>query len=105
PLFRKGTRRPALHSRRGDGNPINSSGWIRDVPADILEALTPEKLTTASHMVFTLKAIPGRVITIFEKWSSGDTEPRVLGKSLHQKRKIIRIERKVSVQVTDHFKL
>src|SRR5215468_10226059 len=57
PLFRKRSRSPSLHSCRRDRNPVNSTRGIWDVAADFFKALSPEKLTAASNVVLTFKAV------------------------------------------------
>src|SRR5438876_2839793 len=59
PLFRKGSHFPSLHPCCHDRNPVQPPGRIRDIAADLLETLTPEKLAWPSHVVLAFEAVSG----------------------------------------------
>src|SRR5215472_7161081 len=42
---------PSLHSRSGDGDPIDAAVLDRDIPTDVFEARSPEQLAAARHVV------------------------------------------------------
>ena len=79
PFVRKGLHFPAFHSRGHDCDPIDAAGGVRDVSADIFEALVSEKLTRPSHIVFAFEAVLSRIVTIiFYERRSGNGQVRVL---------------------------
>ena len=57
-------------------------------------------------MILTFKAVSGRIITtILGKRSASDTEFGILGESLHQKLEVVRLKRKIAVQIPDYVKV
>ena len=106
PLFGKRTRFPSPHARRGHRHPVNAADAIGNIPTDLLETPTPEELTSASDMIFTLKAVPGLVIAaIFCERSSCNTKQRILGEFANQEIQIIGIERHVRIEIADNFEV
>src|SRR5215204_61540 len=96
---------PSFHSSCRDRNPVNPSRAVRDVAANLLEAFTTEKLTSARDMIDPFKAIRGRIISVFNEWGSCYTEPRIRCELPHEKVKIIWFEGKIAIEISNDLKL
>jgi hypothetical protein len=106
PFLRKRPSSPTFHPCCRHRDPINPSQRVGYVTANIFEALPPEKLASASHMVLTLETVTGSVVTtILSEWRSGDSESWIFRKLSYQKLQVFRIERKIGIEVADYIEL
>src|SRR4051812_40244595 len=103
-LFAKRPSRPAFHSGGCHGNPIDASGFVRNVSADLLQAGFSKQLNLPRDVVFTLKTIRGRIVTIrFEERRAGDSELGRLYEFPKQELHKVGLKRDISVDIADYF--
>src|SRR5438874_33520 len=63
-LFAKRASRPAAHAGARDGDPVDSPCLVRDVPADLLEALAPKELTAAGDVILSFEAVGAGAVSV-----------------------------------------
>src|SRR5882724_6908905 len=97
PLLSKRPSLPAHHAGRGDGNPIDATGFIRKIPAYFRETLTPEQLALAGNVLLPFKAIGLGVVALFSENGSRNTKARIFFKLAQEKFEMILVKGNVSV--------
>src|SRR5690348_17143010 len=87
---------PSAHTGSHHRDPVDASGRIRHVAADVSKAPAAKQLTGTCHILLTLKAVARRVVaTVFSKRSAAHTKCRIRDEFLDQKLHVGRLERHV----------
>src|SRR6516164_10204191 len=104
PFLAKGPSLPAFHSSGHYGNPIDTSCFVRNVSANVLEAVSPKQLESSRNVALPFKAIDcGIVAALLQEGRPCHAKAGILRKSPKQKFDILGVEREISVNVTDHI--
>src|SRR5580765_2268346 len=94
----EGAHFPSFHSRCCHSDPVDPSGRVGNIAADVLKTLSPEKLTSTGNIVFTFEAVFRGVITaILGKRSAGYANLGIFREFLHQEFQVIRRKREIAV--------
>src|SRR4051812_29767281 len=99
PLLTKRSRPPALHARARDCDPVDATGLVRDVSADVVEAPAPEELALSGHVGLTLEAVDFGAISFFLEDRASDAELGILCEALQEKLEMVPLEGDVRVQI------
>ena len=98
-LFGKCSGLPALHSRCDDCNVIDAARLHRHVAANLLEALSPEKLASSGNMLDADEAVV--VYRFVLERRANQPESGILSKLAQQKRKVVWVKRDVCIHAAD----
>ena len=96
-------RLPAVQPCRKNRDMVNLAALQWHVSTDGLEAFAPEKLASAPNIFNICKSIIVLKISFTER-STGNSEPLVFTHLANEKLKMVRLERNIGVEISDHIK-
>src|SRR5271163_1918203 len=98
----KGSCLPAHHSSGRNRDPVNSSGFVGEVTADIRKALASKQLALPGDMELAFETVSFRIVSaFFPEDCPGNPKSRIVIKLGQQKFKVIRVQNHIGIQIAN----